>query len=337
MPYGSVINRATPGGSPLINERVMREIVAPDVEKSAAMSLLKTVDMGTNQTRIPVMASYPLAYWITGSALADRDVGLKQTTTMTWDNVYLNAEELAVIVPIPINLIRDTSIDLWAQIKPRVREAIAIALDDAIFFGTNAPATFPTAIVPAAVAASNQVIAGTSTIDVLDDINEVMRLVENDGYDVTGFWGRAQLRGKLRGMRSTTKELLFVPDNGTPANVGMSGTTRGTLFNEPIVFSKAGFTSFATGAANYSLIAGQWDQAILGVRQDIEMETFREGVITDAEGNIVHNLMQQDMQALRVTYRAGFAVPNPINRMNQTAGTRYPFAVLKQNAGGTGE
>jgi HK97 family phage major capsid protein len=337
MPYDSNITRATPGGSPLIPEVVRREIVAPDAEKSAAMQLMQTIDMGTNQTRIPVMASYPLAYFITGSALADRDVGLKQTTTMTWDNVYLNAEEMAVIVPIPNNLVADTKYPLWDLIRPRVREAIAIALDDAVFFGTNKPTTWPNAIVPGAVAASNQVVAGTSTIDVLDDINEVMRLVENDGYDVTGFWGRNQLRGKLRGLRSTTKELLFVPDNGTPSNVGIGGTTRGTLYNEPIVFSKAGFSSFATGAANYSMIAGQWDQAILGIRQDIQMESFDSGVITDDAGNIVFNLLQQDMRALRVIWRGGFAVPNPINRMNQTAGTRYPFAVLKQNVGGTGE
>lgn len=331
--YNSVVNRATPGGQPLIPEQVQKEIVQGVIEQSAAMRLMRHVQMGTNQTRIPVLSAFPLAYFITGAGLADRDVGLKQTTTMSWDNVYLNAEEIAVIVPIPENLIKDVKYPLWDQIKPRIREAISIALDDAVFFGTGAPATWPTAIVPAAVSAGNQVVAGTSTIDVLDDINEVVKTVEADGYEVTGFWGRTQLRGTLRGLRATTKELLFVPDNSTPADTIRSGS----LFGERVYFSRAGFTSFATGAANYSLIAGEWDQAILGIREDVDMQMFREGVITDDAGQIIYNLMQQDMVALRVTWRGGFAVPNPINRMQQTAASRYPFGVLKQRAATGGE
>lgn len=335
--YNSVVNRGTPGGQPLIPEQVQREIVQGAVEQSAASKLMAHATMSTNQTRIPVLASFPLAFWVNGASLADRDKGLKQTTTMTWDNVYINAEELAVIVPIPINLVKDTKYPLWDQIKPRVREAIALAIDETIFFGTNqgdaAPTTFPTAIVPAAVAAGNQVVAGTSTIDVLDDINEVMKAVEADGYEITGFWGRTQLRGTLRGLRDTTKNLLFVPDNSTPAD----RVRGGSLYGEQIYFSRAGFAGFATGAANYSMIAGQWDQAVLAVREDVDMEMFREGVITDGDGNIVYNLMQQDMVALRVTWRGGWAVPNPINRMNQTAATRYPFGVLKQRAATGGE
>lgn len=329
--YNSQVNRT--GGQPLIPEQVQKEIVQGAIEQSAAMKLMKHVPMGTNQTRIPVLDAFPLAYFITGSTLSDRDTGLKQTTTMSWDNVYLNAEEIAVIVPIPENLIKDVKYPLWDQIKPRIREAIAITLDAAVFFGTNAPSTWPTAIVPAAVAASNQVVAGTSSIDVLDDINEVMKTVEADGYEVTGFWGRTQLRGTLRGLRATTKELLFVPDNSTPADRIRSGS----LFGEQIYFSRAGHAGFATDAANYSLVAGQWDQAILGIREDIDMQMFREGVITDETGAIIYNLMQQDMVALRVTWRGGFAVPNPINRMQQTEASRYPFSVLKQRASTGGE
>jgi len=34
------------------------------------------------------------------------------------------------------------------------------------------------------------------------------------------------------------------------------------------------------------------------------------------------------MVALRVVMRLGFQLPNPINRVNATAATRYPFAYL---------
>lgn len=338
MAYNTFVNRATPGGQPLIPEVVQKEIAQAAIQMSVASKLMTHATMTTNQTRIPVMASYPLAYWVAGTSLADRDIGLKQTTTMTWDNVYINAEELAVIVPIPNNLIKDVKYPLWDEIKPRIKEAIALAIDETIFFGTiqgtsNIPPTFPQAIIPAAAAAGNQVVAGTSAIDTLDDINEVYKTVEADGYDITGVWARTQVRGMLRGLRSTTKESLFVPDNGTPAD----NIRTGSLFGEPIYFSKAGFAGFSTANTNYSLVAGQWDQAVFAIREDIDMYTSTDGVITDDAGNIVFNLFQQDMSALRVTWRGGWAVPNPINKMQPTAASRYPFGVLKQKSAAGGE
>jgi len=53
-----------------------------------------------------------------------------------------------------------------------------------------------------------------------------------------------------------------------------------------------------------------------------------EAVLQDAAGNIVYNLAQQDMVALRAVMRLGFALPNPINRMQPTAASRFPFATL---------
>jgi len=51
-------------------------------------------------------------------------------------------------------------------------------------------------------------------------------------------------------------------------------------------------------------------------------------VIQDGSGNIVYNLAQQDMVALRAVLRLGFALPNPPTMMNETDATRFPFAVL---------
>ena len=35
------------------------------------------------------------------------------------------------------------------------------------------------------------------------------------------------------------------------------------------------------------------------------------------------------MTALRVVFRMGWALPNPINLVNEDAATRYPFAILQ--------
>jgi len=39
-------------------------------------------------------------------------------------------------------------------------------------------------------------------------------------------------------------------------------------------------------------------------------------------------LAQQDMVALRAVMRLGWQVPNPINRIEEDADERYPFAAL---------
>jgi hypothetical protein len=55
-----------------------------------------------------------------------------------------------------------------------------------------------------------------------------------------------------------------------------------------------------------------------------------EGVITDnaTPRAIIHNLAQDDMVALRVTFRMGWQLPNPLNRVQAVEADRYPFAAL---------
>jgi HK97 family phage major capsid protein len=334
LPYNSIAVRATPGTGPLIPEDVQREIVQSIEEKSAALQLMPHVRMKRAQQRIPVMSQLPTAYWITGASLDARDIGIKQTTTLAWDNVYLNAEEIAVIVPISKNLLADMDYDFWTQVRPKVTEAFGVALDEAIFFGVNAPTTFPPALVSGANSAGNLVVAGTSTVDYLDDINNAMATVEADGFDVTGFWARRQVKAKLRGLRDTTRGLLFLPDTPPSASINT-----GALYGEKIVFSNAGLSGFATGAANYSMIGGQWDQSMLAIREDIDMEMFDTGVITDngTPPIIQYNLLQQDMVALRVTARFAWAIPNPVNRQQPTKASRYPFFVVQQKVTTGGE
>lgn len=332
MTYNSRTPRATPGGQPLIPEEVQRQIVQSVEVESAALNLLPKARMRRAQQRIPVLTQLPVAAWVNGSANLDgRDVGLKQTTSLLWDNVYLNAETLATIVPVSQHLIADLDYDFWEEIRPKVVEAIAVALDQAVFFGP-APTSWPTPLASQAVAAGNTTVAGTGK-DYLDDINNAMAAVEADGYDVNGFWARRQAKAKLRGLRSTTNELLYWPDERPSGN----GAPGGTLYGERIYFSNAGLSGFATGtSANYSLICGDWTMGVLGVREDISMELFDQGVITDnsTPPQVQYNLMQQDMVALRVTARFAFAMPNPANRQNPTAGTRCAFGVVQQKATG---
>ena len=56
---------------------------------------------------------------------------------------------------------------------------------------------------------------------------------------------------------------------------------------------------------------------------------FDSGVVQDpTTGNILYNLMQNDMVALRAVMRLGWEIPNPVNAMAKEKAKRFPFAVL---------
>jgi HK97 family phage major capsid protein len=331
MPYNSVIARTE--AAALIPEDVSDEIIQGVTQRSATLRLFRHRTMTRAQQRVPVLSLLPTAYFVTG------DTGYKQTTEVNWASKYLDAEELAAVVPIPLNVIDDTDYDLWAEIKPQLTEAIGFALDDAVFFGVNKPTSWPTAIVPAAVAAGNVVVAGTSADDTAEDINQVLARVEADGFIPNAGFARIQFRAWLRGVRDANKGFLYPP--GGPGNTGLAEVSasleEANVYTLPTLLSRMPHAGFATGATNYSGIWGDFNQGIVGIRKDITFEIFREGVITDNTGAVQYNLIMQDMAAMRATARFAFQVPNPITRLQQTEANRYPFGTLQQAATTGGE
>lgn len=311
MSVNDIINRTD--ADALIPEPVRNEIIKSLPASSAALQLARRTTMSSKKERQPVLSVLPQAYWL------DSDTGLKQTTKADWENKYLEAEEIAVLVPVPDAVIDDASYDIWAEVKPLLIEAIGAKLDQAVLFGDDSP--FDDAIVPDAISAGHEVERG-SLGDLAADIGDedgIMGLVEEDGFSVNGFAARTRLKSSLRGLRDQNDGLLFQPSlqAGTPA----------TLYGEPVYYPDANGSFLNQGV---DLIGGDWSKAIIGVRQDITFKLFTEGVISDADGKVILNLMQQDSAAMRVVARFGFAVANPINRQNPNAATRYPFSVLTE-------
>ena len=76
------------------------------------------------------------------------------------------------------------------------------------------------------------------------------------------------------------------------------------------------------------LVGGDWTKLVYSIRQDISWKLLDQAVITDPTNSnaIVLNLAQQDAVALRVTFRAGWALPQPASRV--AGDTRFPFASL---------
>lgn len=312
--YDKVVGRADLTDA-LLPDQIITDIIKEAPATSTVLSRARRVPMSTAKTKQPVLASLPEAYWVQG------DTGLKETSKASWENVTMTAEELAVIVPIPDALVADSGVPLWQEIQPLLVEAIGKKVDEAALFGTNKPESWPEAVVPAAIAAQNTLARGTNK-DIAADIAALAGLVAQDGFAVNGFASKPGLQWELIGSRTDTGAPLYSPALAP-------GQPQG-LFGYPL-------NEVTTGAWNSEaaeVLAADWTKFVVGIRQDITFDMFREGVITDNTGKVLLNLMQQDSKALRVVFRVGFQVANPMTRINAEKTKRYPAAVLTPHVGG---
>lgn len=295
----------------LLTDQEFSEILQDAAKSSAALRTFRTVRMGTKFANMPVLTALPVAQWVTG------DTGRKATSEMVWEKKQLTVEELAVIVPIPENVFDDTNIEVWGQVRPRIGEAFGKALDQAVFFGENAPSTFDDSLYEGAVAASQVVSAGSSPAgDLAGDINEVWGVVEDLGLDVNVQYAHRGLKRRLRGLRDENNQPIYLSS--------LRGDGRSDeLMGADIEYVDNG--AWDRSAAD--LIAGDRNMAILGIRQDITYKILTEATLTDGSGNVVFSLAEQDMIALRAKFRVAFAVAEVLT---QEAGEQvWPFAALE--------
>jgi len=314
MGYSDKLVRNGGGTTPdarQIPETVAREVVQAAVQSSAALSLFRVQSMPALTHRIPVLDSYPTSYWQTGATQADKDSAQKQTTTYTWENVVLQAEEIAVLLPVPDAYVADTGVDLLEEVKPLLAQEFGRRIDAAILFGTEAPTSWTTANIYAkAVAAGNHVTLGAGS-DVGVDVASAAEFVGNDGFDVNAFITRPGFKWTARKARGT---------DGQPIYDSNTNQMYGETFQE--------VRNGAWDATKAQLIAGDFNMGRIGIRQDMTFDIFNSGVITDGAGNVVYNAMQQDGKILRAVMRVAFAVATPTVTPVNTVDP-YPFAVVR--------
>jgi HK97 family phage major capsid protein len=299
----------------LIPEEVSREMLGKATESSAVLRLFRHIPVQRAQVRFPILSALPVAYWVSG------DTGLKQTTDMAWTNKYMNIEEIAAIFPVPDSVAADVEVNIWDEAVPLLTEQFGRVLDEAVFFGTNAPASFPDDLVTAATAAGNKYLQQNANTagGFWGDIDNLHEMVEDDGFSITGWVGNLGVKSKLRKARNADGDRLS----------DYAGRTNGALTEIdgfPVDFAMKGAWSSAAEAPQ--LIGGDFSEFVVGVRQDISLKVLTEAVIQDNNGAIIYNLAQQDMTALRLTFRVGWQVSNRINNQKPTEAQRYPVAVL---------
>lgn len=309
----NIIDRTDLAG--LIPEPVTAEIMQGVVESSAVLRVGRRLANMTSKTQVlNVLDSLPTAYFVNG------DAGRKKTAKMAWEKKKIYAEEIAVIVPIPEAVLADASYDIWGEVRPRLIEAFGKVIDGAILFGTNKPDTWRDGLVPSAIEAGAYVTEGSSVFDDIMGVGGVIAQVEENGYIPNNVLSAIKMRAKLRGLKNQSGTPIFMPTLQDAARYALDGI--------PMDFPKNG--AFDTDEA--LMIVGDFSELVYAIRQDMEFKIFTEGVVQDpATGDIMYNLMQNDMVALRAVMRLGWEIPNPVNAFNDGNASRIPFAIYSPN------
>ena len=202
----------------MIPEPVTREIFQGVVEQSAVLRVGRKLPNMTSKTQtINVLDMLPIAYWVDG------DMGFKQTAAQAWEKKKLHAEELAVIIPIPEAVLADTNYDIWAEVKPRIVEAMGRRVDEAILFGTGKPSTWRKGIVQTAAEAGTTV---TATSDLFADImgpGGLIAKVEDNGYLPTRILSAISMRSRLRALTDQVGHPLFMHSMQGAAQYDLDG------------------------------------------------------------------------------------------------------------------
>ena len=311
-----------------------REIIRGVLGRSKALELGRRLpDMRGKTYKLNVLSSLPVAGWVkngtTPSGAAD-EIKNKPISDLAWQGKDLVAEEIAVIVPVSLNTLRDVEnfVDIVPEITEQVVGAFQQVIDATIFFGVGSPwVGFNGIVADATTAGATVSWNGTSGVSFYNAVNDAMEKVENSGYVPTAILGGPSLNSAFR--KTITELGVLAGDQGEigalPRHIDLTGG-----FNQSSAFA----------------IVGDFRYLVYSFREEMEMRLLEEATLVDpSTGSTLYNLAQQDMVAFRFTMRLAAAIPNPVNRVSGqlnsgstnivASAAAYPFAIITKTAAGS--
>lgn len=285
----------------LITPEIQQEVIDDIVRESVVLKhFTRLPNMTSSQREIRIADTLPLVYWVEGNT------GFKKTTNLEWANKRIVAQELATIIPIAINNVRDTAIDIWSEIRSKVVQDMHRKIDQAIITGEDKPPMFRASLIDTIINAGASI---PTTNNFVNDTDLSMSKVEASGYIPNAIMGGVGLRSDLRKVTDSTGQPIYAS--------WLDGLEKIYVEN----------SSWDSNKAKY--IIGDFSKCVYAIRQDVEFEMFTQGVVSDpSTGNVVYSLMQQDMIAIRCTMRLGWEVPNPVNILQPNPLVRFPLSLV---------
>lgn len=297
--------------SKLVPVSIAQQIIAMAAQQSVVLQLGQRQPMPTGVVNVPFLKTLPVSGWVNGVG------GRKPATSIEWSAETITTEEVAAIIAVPQATIDDSGIPIWPNVQNAIADSVAFSVDSAVLFGDNAPPSFPAGGIfgqGTAAAPGPARVVHTQTTDPPDLAQAILHAeadVEDRGLMSTGYAADIAVSSRLRGLRDTVGQPIFVPN--------LAADSPPTLWGDPLYFSASG----AFDHAKCDVIAGAWNMLIVGVRQDMTVDMSTEGVITDDTGNVVVNAFQDDQVLMRVHMRLGYVIGQPVSR--RTGVPTFPF------------
>lgn len=225
------------------------------------------------------------------------ELGLKSKQETSYEQFNLTHLEYTGIVPVSDTLLEDSAIDLWADLTNRFARANAKRQDELVFTENDTDDDVygilnATGTAQLSVGASIDAFDGTDGVDAL---NEMMYSVPSPSMANGRFYLHRTLLGRIQRMKDDDGRHIWQP--------GIDGGVSGTIWGMPYTLTEVMPSLTEIEDGDPFLIFGDLRNTILSMRVPMQTQFFNTGVITDSDGNVLLNLMQQDAQAIRARVR----------------------------------
>lgn len=297
---GIDINRTTTGV--VLPKEVSSEIWANTQEQSAVMRLARQIRLPGSGVTIPIVTGDAEADWV-----AETDE--KPVSRATLSSKDITPYKLAVIEPFSNEFRRDLP-GLYAELRRRLPGALAKKFDATVFASSGAPGSnfdqlggaTAVALSPHATDVKKGSYAG---------LVEAYTTVAGNDATLNGWALSSQAKGLLLGQVDSTGRPLL-------AESIAQGSSVPTLLGESVYYTQGVYASGTPATIGF---AGDWNQAVWGTVEGIQVKVSDQATITDgtvevAEGVEIPryiNLWQRNMFALLVEIEVGFRVRD-VNR-----------------------
>jgi HK97 family phage major capsid protein len=267
----------------LVPASIANDAISAATQQSVVLTLGRTIRMPSGVESVPIVSVAPAVSFVTPAY-----GGRKPITQIEWSAERLEPVEIACTLAIPDAFIDDTGFPVWESVRGELANAIAKLLDQAVLFGTNAPAAFPAGGI-AALAGTPQ--SGTTAEDAID---KALTAVEAQGVRPSGIASGLSILAALRKAQIS-------------AGMGpVAAEALPSLFGLPIA------TTVYWDASKGDALVGDWAQLLVGIREDVTFDLSSDGVLVDPAGDVVVSAFQDDQTLARIYLRVAVAVAQPV-------------------------
>lgn len=275
-------NRNTTGVA--LPKELSTEIWAKTLNESAVMQLARRISLPGAGMQFQTITGEPTAEWV-------GETELKPVSKHTFGNKTMQGYTLAVIEPFSNQFRRDKEA-LYDEMLRRLPYALAKTFDETVFGLKSAPGqNFDQLSSATAVSINGNIWQGLVAADAALGAND---------YTVSGWALAPKVKSDLLNAVDKQDRPLFIP-----SMTGSNGVPE--LMGEPTYFRKGIYKAAGSGAPEQVGFVGDWDNAVYGIVEDINIKISDQATLKLGDGNELY-LWQQNMFAVRAEFEVGFVV-----------------------------